>query len=166
MFVLVFGIFTRINSFLSSTSSIIIFISSSLRQAPAIPITISTFINKFLSSGALFRNLFTSFSRSKTYYINLLTISIPLFSFIIVFSIENSDHKLRGFARLLFLNTKYSNIFFSLISTSCSFYHIHNEAYANSFPLDFFAFHASSISPSLHRSSKTFSIIINKFQVK
>ncbi|PSN40896.1 hypothetical protein C0J52_18733, partial [Blattella germanica] len=28
------------------------------------------------------------------------------------------------------------------------------------------AFHASSISPSLHRSSKTFSTIRNKFQVK
>ncbi|PSN32368.1 hypothetical protein C0J52_27556 [Blattella germanica] len=60
MFVSVFGIFTRINSFLSSTSSIIIFITSSLRQAPAIPIIINTFINKYFSSGSLFRNLFTS----------------------------------------------------------------------------------------------------------
>ncbi|PSN39216.1 hypothetical protein C0J52_26720 [Blattella germanica] len=62
-----------------------------------------------------------------------LSISIPLFSFIIIFSIENSDHKLPGLVSLLFLNRKYANIFFSLISTSCSFNHIHNEAYANSY---------------------------------
>ncbi|PSN55649.1 hypothetical protein C0J52_21822 [Blattella germanica] len=125
--VLVFGIFTRINSFLFTTSSIIIFTSSSLRQAPAITIIISTFINKYLSSGALFRNLFTSslentfdfLGRCPTFFLfkkqsNLLKlpISIPLFSFIIVFSIENSDHKLPGLVRLLFLNTKYANILF------------------------------------------------------
>ncbi|PSN46998.1 hypothetical protein C0J52_17337 [Blattella germanica] len=130
---------TRINSFLSSTSSIIIFTSFSLRQAPAIPIIITTFINKYLSSGALFRNLFTSslentfdfFECCPTFFFfkkqsNLLKlpISIPLFCFIIVFSIENSDHKLTRLVSLLFLNTKYANIFFSLISTSCSFNHI------------------------------------------
>ncbi|PSN49458.1 hypothetical protein C0J52_06582 [Blattella germanica] len=146
MFVLVFGIFTRINSFLSSTSSIIIFTSSSLRQAPAIPIIITTFINKYLSSGSLFRNLFISslentfnfFGRCPTFFffkkqsiLVKLTISIPLFSLIIVFSIENSDHKLPGLVSLQFLNTKYTNIFFSLISTSCSFNHLHNEAYAH-----------------------------------
>ncbi|PSN34953.1 hypothetical protein C0J52_17620 [Blattella germanica] len=42
------------NKLASSTSSIIIF--TSLRQAPAIPIIITTFINKYLSSDALFRN--------------------------------------------------------------------------------------------------------------
>ncbi|PSN39720.1 hypothetical protein C0J52_20674, partial [Blattella germanica] len=104
-----------------------------------------------------------------------LSLKIPLFSFIIVFSIEISDHKLPGIFSILFLNRKYANIYiFSLISTSCSFNHLHNEAYANAYLcLDFFginsshpAFHASSISPSLLRSSKIFSIIRNKFQVK
>ncbi|PSN37822.1 hypothetical protein C0J52_22584 [Blattella germanica] len=115
------------NKFIPSTSSIIIFTSSSLRQAPAIPIIITIFFNKYFSSGLLFRNLFTSslentfdfFGRCPTFFFfkkhsNLLKlpISIPLFSFIIVFSIENSYHKLRGLVSLLFLNTKYANIFF------------------------------------------------------
>ncbi|KAJ9598333.1 hypothetical protein L9F63_011011, partial [Diploptera punctata] len=68
--------------------------------------------NLFTSS---LENTFDFFGRCPTFSLfkkhnNLvkLSISISLFNFIIVFSIENSHHKLPGLVNLLLLITKYA----------------------------------------------------------